>query len=112
MSNIKDKFFSILKDKEKRSHYLTYLFFGVATTLVDWVTFAFLIFAFPYLNEGLANALGVIVSIVFAYFTNRKYVFKSEEGNILKEFSKFFGSRMFSLIFNIIARHPDKYCRL
>ena len=47
--------------------------------------------------------IGIFASIVFAYFTNRQYVFKSKEKDMLKEFMKFFISRMSSTIFNIVS---------
>lgn len=55
------------------------------------------------MNESVLNIISIFLAIIFAYFTNRKYVFKSEEKNILKEFIMFFGSRAFSAIFEITA---------
>lgn len=98
-----DKLFALLKDKEKMQHYITYIVFGVLTTVVDFVTFYLLDKFVPRLDDGIANAFAIFVAIVFAYFTNREYVFKSNRKNKLKEFVDFFASRMASSAFNIIA---------
>ena len=98
-----EKIVSLLKDKEKMKHYFLYLVFGVLTTVVDFGTYYIVCKLFPSLNENISNAIGIFVSIVFAYFTNRKYVFKSQEPNKLKEFSKFFLSRMSSTLFNLVS---------
>ena len=93
----------ILKDSEKMKHYVLYIIFGVLTTLVDFGVYTLIINCLPNLNENFANMIGIFASIVFAYFTNRQYVFKSKEKDILKEFMKFFVSRMASTIFNIVS---------
>ena len=98
-----EKLLALLKDKEKMKHYILYIVFGVLTTAVDFVTFYLLTKFAPSINENISNAIGIFVSIVFAYFTNRKYVFKSNEKNLIKEFAKFFLSRMASTLFNVIA---------
>ncbi len=98
-----EKLLALLKDKEKMKHYILYIVFGVLTTVVDFVTFYLLTKFAPSINENISNAIGIFVSIVFAYFTNRKYVFKSNEKNLIKEFAKFFLSRMASTLFNVIA---------
>lgn len=98
-----DKLLALLKDKEKMQHYITYIVFGVLTTVVDFVTFYLLDKFVPILDDGIANAIAIFVAIVFAYFTNREYVFKSNRKNKLKEFVDFLASRMASSAFNIIA---------
>ena len=72
-----------------------YLIFGVFTTLVNiFLFFSFVsLFKFNYL---FANVLAWFFSVVFAYITNRVWVFESKNDKILIEFSLFLGSRMFS----------------
>lgn len=84
-------------------HYFVYIVFGVLTTAVDWLSFWLLKSFVPALNENISNALAVVVSIIFAYFTNREYVFKSDENNKVQEFLKFFASRLFSLGVNVVS---------
>lgn len=92
-----------LKNKEKMKHYALYIVFGVLTTLVDFGVYTLFLKCVPSLNENFANIIGIFASIVFAYFTNRKYVFKSKEEDMIKEFMKFFISRMSSTILNIVS---------
>lgn len=92
-----------LKDKDLLKHYFVYIVFGVLTTAVDWLSFWLLRRFVPSLNENISNALAVVISIIFAYFTNRKYVFKSNENNKFMEFWKFFASRLFSLGVNVVS---------
>ena len=90
------------KNKEKTKHFLVYGFFGILTTIVSFGSFYILRKLYININENILNIISIIFAIIFAYFTNRKFVFKSKEKNILKEFLKFFGSRAFSTIFEII----------
>ena len=89
----------LLKDKEKIKHYVSYLIVGVLTTVVSWGSFWLLRRFVPTLNENIANIISIILAIIFAYFTNRIYVFKSTEINMIKEFSKFVLSRLSSMVF-------------
>ena len=98
-----EKLISLLKDKDKMKHYILYIVFGVLSTAVDFLTFYLISTFIPTLDENIANAIGVFAAIVFAYFTNREYVFNSKEENKLKEFLKFFLGRMSSTVFNIAA---------
>lgn len=98
-----EKLIKLLNDKEKMKHYIVYIVFGVLATVVDFSTFYILDKFIPILNENISNAVAIFVATVFAYFTNREYVFKSNENNKMKEFFKFFLGRMFSTVFNIVA---------
>lgn len=93
----------IFLDKEKSKHYILYIIFGALTTMVDWGVYTLIRLVAPSVDENIANIVGIILSIIFAYFTNRKYVFRSKDKNMLSEFIKFSGSRIFSLLFNIVA---------
>lgn len=79
---------------------LAYLFFGVLTTMVNYAVYLSWVYAFP--GEA-ANVSGVavswIVSVLFAYFTNRKWVFKSSAAGFLpnlRECGAFFSGRVFT----------------
>ena len=93
----------ILKDKEKIKHLVTYGIFGVLTTLVSFGSFTLLRHIFENTNETILNAISIFIAIIFAYFTNRKFVFKSKEKNIFKEFCMFLMSRGVSSLFEIVA---------
>jgi len=55
---------------------IPYLFFGVLTTLVNIVTFDVL-WHFMGWNYQIANALAYLISVIFAYVTNKLWVFNS-----------------------------------
>ena len=76
---------------------IVYVFFGGLTTLVNWVTYGLLTGIFDSLNLSVANSIAWIISVVFAFFTNKFWVFehKSDE-HILREFVTFFGARALS----------------
>ena len=78
----------------------SYIVFGILTTLVNIITYLFFtrIFGINYL---LSNIFAWILSVLFAYVTNRIWVFESRNTNIIKEISLFFGGRLFSGIFDV-----------
>lgn len=51
----------------------------------------------------IANILSWVAGVAFAYVTNRKYVFKSTEKNILKEAAQFSTSRISTLFLDMIV---------
>ena len=74
---------------------IMYFIFGVLTTVVNFVVY--LLFArFLNVNYLISNVLAWFFSVLFAYVTNRIWVFESKNSNILKEMSLFFGGRIFS----------------
>lgn len=95
---------------------ILYGIFGVLTTIVNLLV-TYLLNKFLSINGAVASAIGIILAILFAYFTNRKLVFASEaKGFIanLKEFGKFMLGRAGTMaveeggviIFNTILKLP------
>lgn len=89
---------------EKYKEVIKYLIFGVLTTFVNYVVYYTLIFAIGT-SEGAigftCNFFATVVSILFAYVTNRKFVFESKANDkkeILKEMTSFFSCRVFSMV--------------
>lgn len=86
---------------KKYKELFLYLVFGVLTTLVNFVVFATsdaILGANAYL---VSNAIAWIVSVVFAYITNKLCVFASKSFAIhvfLKEFVEFLLARAFSFV--------------
>ncbi|MFD1485487.1 GtrA family protein [Lacticaseibacillus baoqingensis] len=77
---------------------LAYLIFGVLTTLVNIGVFA-LATRLSLSWQG-ANFWAWLLSVLFAFVTNKRWVFKSQTtswGSFLWEFSKFIGARVLSL---------------
>lgn len=82
-----------------------YIIFGVLTTVVNIVT-SYILKAFFNIEGNIASTIGIIVCVLFAYFTNRKLVFNSQAVTIkekLTEFWKFSLGRAFTMIIEIIG---------
>lgn len=74
---------------------ILYLIFGILTTIVNIISYILFTRIFS-LNYLISNVLAWFISIVFAYITNRIWVFESKRSNILLEFLLFTGGRIFS----------------
>ena len=72
-----------------------YVVFGALTTLVNFVVY-FLFARLLGVHYIISNILAWFFSVLFAYVTNRSWVFESENTNILKEVILFFSGRIFS----------------
>ena len=72
-----------------------YVVFGTFTFLVNVVTY-FLFQSVMGIYYLVSNVLAWFFSVLFAYITNRTWVFESKSPEILKEMSLFFGGRIFS----------------
>lgn len=85
----------------KYKELITYGIFGVATTIVNFVTFKL---ASMLLGEDLyllSNVIAWVISVVFAYITNKIWVFESKSFRfdiVMKELLSFFAARGFSFI--------------
>ena len=80
-----------------KNELILYVIFGVLTTLVNIAGYLFFTKVCG-INYIISNILAWILSVLFAYITNRIWVFESTNGNIIKEISLFFGGRLFSSI--------------
>lgn len=105
---MKDKIRKIYKLYEE---IIVYLIVGVMTTIVSWFCMFFVnivIFGNPLHPTSTQNLILSVVNwtagVLFAYPTNRKFVFKSKDNNILGEFIKFVASRVSTLILDIVVR--------
>ena len=98
MDKIKDLY---LKYKE----IINYLIFGVLTTVVSLVTYYICVYTFINPEEAvqlqIANVISWFFGVTFAYVTNRKFVFESNEKNKIKEASKFVTSRIATLLMDM-----------
>lgn len=84
---------------------ILYLIFGVLTTIVSLVTYYICVGTFLNAENAIqlqiANVISWIVSVVFAYVTNRKFVFEVTNTNKLKEATKFVTSRIATLLMDM-----------
>ena len=85
---------------------IRYLIVGVLTTVLSLGVYFILTNTFlnPHkkLELQLANIISWFISVLFAYFVNRKYVFESKEKHIFKESLAFFSSRLATLILDML----------
>lgn len=103
-------------DKVLSYEILSYLFFGVMTTLVNFVVFYasdkilgnktitdfnFFGSTFKITFEDISTFIAWIFAVLFAYITNKLWVFESKSTKfsvVIKEISSFFGARIISFL--------------
>ena len=81
---------------EKYWDILTYLFFGVLTTVVNYLIYL-PCYNWLHWSAGLSNVLAWIVAVAFAFLTNKPFVFKSKDWSwnvVWPELTKFVGCRI------------------
>lgn len=104
--NVFKRFFSwSIHMYKKYEEIINYLIVGVLTTVVSLLVYYILVLTILNPNNAfelqLANILSWIIAVLFAYITNRKYVFKSKNTHILKEFTTFCSSRILTLLLDM-----------
>lgn len=91
----------IIEIYKKNKEVINYLIFGFLTTVINLFVYYALTFTILDPNKAIslqtANITAWIVGVIFAYVTNRKYVFESKNENMMKEFSGFIGARVITL---------------
>ena len=76
---------------------ISYLFFGVLTTLVNYESFALLRLALGDEWIHVVNGMTFVIATLFAYVTNKLFVFQSKGAShrsVFYELAAFFGSRV------------------
>ncbi|MCL2082971.1 MAG: GtrA family protein [Oscillospiraceae bacterium] len=84
---------------------ISYLVAGGLATVVALGSF-WLFFSVIGLEENLSNILSDICATLFAYVTNKVYVFRSKcetWGRFFREMFSFFSARVFAVLFNMIV---------
>jgi len=90
----------------KNRELLAYLFFGVCTTLVN--TLAYRLLEGAGIATIPATAGAWFIAVIFAFFTNRKYVFgqgDSKGKEFVKQLLGFFAARIFTGILDIVIMY-------
>jgi putative flippase GtrA len=75
---------------------LIYLLFGVLTTLVNYLIY-FPLYNWLHCSAAFSNAIAWAVAVVFAYLTNKPFVFRSNDWSsqtIIPELFKFVSCRI------------------
>ena len=83
-----------------------YVIAGGMTTAVNLVSF-FVLRLVTDLSRSAANIIAIMLAILFAYFANGFYVFRSEQrksvGRIIREFISFVGMRLFAMVVEVVG---------
>ncbi|MDD5864697.1 MAG: GtrA family protein [Firmicutes bacterium] len=83
---------------EKHWDIVTYLIFGVLTTVVNYLVYLPL-YNLLGASAAVSNAVAWVAAVAFAFLTNKPFVFKSHDWSaktVLPELSKFVGCRVAS----------------
>lgn len=83
---------------EKYYDILAYLFFGVLTTVVNYIVYL-PCYNLLHISAAASNVTAWSAAVVFAYLTNKPFVFKSHDWSsktVVPELTKFVGSRILS----------------
>lgn len=99
---MKNLFNKITKIYNQHKEVILYLIFGVLTTLVNLLVKYALLFTVLEASNAFELQVAVVISwiiaVLFAYFTNRKFVFESKNINKIKEFISFVIARITTLL--------------
>ena len=106
--NKKDNTLSKIKEMLKKyREIIAYLIVGVLTTVVSLLTYYLCVYTFldpkNAIELQIANVISWFCSVIFAYFTNRKFVFQSKNTHMLKEGMQFCLSRVVTLLIDMIS---------
>ncbi|MBO5483661.1 MAG: GtrA family protein [Lachnospiraceae bacterium] len=83
---------------------IMYLIIGVLTTVFSWIVYAVFVRVMPM---AVANALSWFVTVLFAYVTNKLFVFDSKSWEwrlVVRESISFFGARGATGVFEVVAQ--------
>jgi putative flippase GtrA len=86
----------IMELVKKHWDIVTYLFFGVLTTVVNYAVYL-PCYNLLGLSATISNIIAWVVAVAFAYLTNKPWVFKSHDWSmkvVLPELSKFVACRV------------------
>ena len=93
----------------KYEEIINYLIVGVLTTVVSLAIYYGCVLTFLDPDNGLqlqtANILSWIGAVAFAYVTNRRFVFKSENQKRFKEAVRFVASRVTTLLMDMAVMY-------
>lgn len=89
-----DKILSLVK---KYKEIILYLLMGVLSTIVNIVAFEASM-RILHIEALIANIIAWIVAVLFAYFTNRNFVFDKTGESPIREAAKFFTGRIGTLL--------------
>lgn len=91
---------------KKFEEIVNYLIVGALTTIVSWAAYALCKLVMDVDNAVMMQIAVIIrwvAGVVFGYFTNRRFVFKSKNPDMLKEAAGFASSRLVTLFLDMFV---------
>ena len=99
----------MIKIYKKYEELINDLIIGILTTIVSLATYYLLTLTVLDANNKvylqIANIISWLASVTFAYFTNRKFVFKVKNKSNIKECLNFYISRISTLLIDMIIMY-------
>ena len=99
----------MIKIYKKYEELINYLIIGILTTVVSLAIYYLLTLTILDANNKvylqIANIISWLASVTFAYFTNRKFVFKVKNKSNIKECLNFYISRISTLLIDMIIMY-------
>lgn len=86
---------------KKYREQIMYLIFGVATTVVNWIVYVTMQKVF-HAEMTVSNAVAWVIAVLFAYVTNKLFVFESKSWKplvVVREALAFVGARVLTGLF-------------
>ncbi|MBE6827774.1 MAG: GtrA family protein [Ruminococcaceae bacterium] len=90
---------------KKYREIIVYIIFGVLTTFVNWAVYTLFVEVFG-VSIGVSNAVAWTAGVLFAFITNKIWVFRSKSFEIktlAREFVSFVGARAFTGVLEIVG---------
>ncbi len=90
---------------KKYREFISYIFWGVATTVVNYAVY-FILTDVLHTQYLVSNTVAWLISVLFAFVVNKLLVFRSQERSgrgVLAEATKFASSRIASAVLETLA---------
>lgn len=87
-----------IRYKDRYAEYILYIVFGILTTIVNFITYFIFIKVMGFTTVT-SNLIATAISIIFAYITNKIFVFNSKRnsiGELIRELIEFICARIFT----------------
>lgn len=84
---------------------ILYIVFGIGTTVINFVSFYVMTQIWGW-EKNLSNFISIVLAVIFAYITNKDFVFHSKAEGLkekLKEFFKFIMGRVFTMMIEFLG---------
>lgn len=107
MDRLKQLVLTVSFMTEERYAVLMYLVMGGVTTVINIVVF-WLCNSALGINYSIATVIAWIFSVLFAYISNKLYVFESKNGSLktlVREIISFVGFRLVSLVMDLLVMY-------